>query len=164
MIIKIEDYKKFTSSLWEILEENNLKVSHIKKGKHWEVEDKKGNIFQLLKGKEIYNFFKIKSSPEQKSQVISPAYTIVKEENKSLILILKRTQGMSGSTDQKLPYSDYMVKEYKKILMSNLNDFTYDIDIAIITNEWFNSKKYSDLRKYLLDNGIKLWTDQIKIN
>ncbi len=163
MIIKIEDYKKFTSSLWEILEENNLKVTSLKKDKHWEIEDKKGNVFQLLKGREIYNFFKIKTTTQEKSQVISPAYTIVKEEDKSLTLILKRTQGMSGSTDQKLPYSDYMVKEYKKILMSNLNEFAYDIDIAIITNEWFQSEKYTDLKKYLFENGIKVWTNEIKL-
>ncbi len=163
MIIEIKDkqFEMFDSGLWKILEEKGMIIKEKKEKRHWELKDDRGNIFQLLKGKEIYDFFGIEREKGKPSQVISPEYTIVKEEDKRITLILKRTQQTSGSTDQKLPYGDFMVREYKKILSTKEMDL--DVDIAIITNDWFKEDKYSELTKYLKANGIKIWINQIKI-
>lgn len=121
--------------------------------KQWNIE---GTEIFILKGIGFFEYMKEKYI----NTSIKPLFSIVDEDRKEITMILPRAQETSGSTDQKLPYGNFMIKDYIR-LYNYVSD--YDIKVAFVLSDFFNDPRYIELKKYLKMNSISVWVNKVKV-
>lgn len=77
-----------------------------------------------------------------------------------LYIIECKYQQSSGSTDEKIQSALYKKRYYLQLLYK----FYIPVEYIYIWNEWFDKVGYDDVKKYLFENGIYYYINELPIN
>lgn len=90
-----------------------------------------------------------------------PDEAFINELNRTVYIIEKKFQSISGSVDEKLATFPFKIYEYKKLL----NPINYDIVyIYLLSSQWFDSPKYNDYYDYMDDLGCPHYFDTLPLS
>ncbi|AGY41381.1 hypothetical protein mflW37_3140 [Mesoplasma florum W37] len=79
--------------------------------------------------------------------------------NKTLYIIENKYQNGSGSVDEKI-----QTGVFKKIYyMTLMRETDYKVQYMYVLNYWFSKKNYDFVKKYLVDNNIKVFMENLPI-
>ncbi len=162
------------TSLEAAFRENNYsivdcKVSYfnqerIKNSKVKEVYNSNNKLVGYLVGKhELYKFFDLQHNNLWRNHIskqLFPDEAFFNFTNKTIYIIEKKWQQVSGSVDEKLQTCDFKKKEY----MALFSETDLTIAYYYVLNDFFEEAKYDDVRKYISDNGCKYFYYEIPFN
>lgn len=89
-----------------------------------------------------------------------PDEAFVNEKTRTVYIIEKKFQKVSGSVDEKLPNCDFKKKEYIKLL----SPIGYSVEYIYVFNEWFEKDIYKDTLEYIESVGCKYWFNEIPLD
>lgn len=112
---------------------------------------------------ELYKFFDLQENDLWKqyiSKKLLPDEAFFNLSNKTIYIIEKKWQQVSGSVDEKLQTCDFKKKEYEALF----SDTDFNIEYYYVLNDFFEEDKYDDVRKYIIDNSCKYFYYEIPFN
>lgn len=89
-----------------------------------------------------------------------PDEAFVNEKIRTVFIIEKKFQNVSGSVDEKLPNCDFKKKEYTKLL----SPIGYKVEYIYVFNDWFKKDVYKDTLEYIESVGCKYWFNEIPLD
>ena len=81
------------------------------------------------------------------SQKLCPDDAFVNEQTKTIYIVEKKFQNVSGSVDEKLQTCDFKRRQYEKLF----NPIGYEVKYIYVLNDWYKQPRYKDVLDYILD-------------
>lgn len=94
------------------------------------------------------------------SKTIEPDDAIYIQERNTVFILEKKFQSTSGSVDEKLQTCGFKKQQYTK-LFKPLN---ITVEYIYILNDWFHKKEYTDVLKYIEEQGCKYFFNTVPLN
>jgi hypothetical protein len=94
------------------------------------------------------------------SKTIEPDDAIYIQESNTVFILEKKFQSTSGSVDEKLQTCGFKKQQYTK-LFKPLN---IAVQYIYILNDWFQKTEYTDVLKYIEEQGCKYFFNTIPLN
>ncbi|MBE8191014.1 MAG: hypothetical protein HAW64_02215 [Alphaproteobacteria bacterium] len=91
------------------------------------------------------------------SSKLLPDTAVVNHKAKVVYIIEKKFQSGGGSVDEKLQTSDFKTKQYSRLIKS----LPYKVQFIFLLNDWFEDKKYDDVKKYIKDIGSNYFIETL---
>ena len=94
---------------------------------------------------------------EINSKKYLPDAVFVNKKEKTVYIMEKKFQSGPGSVDEKLQTCDFKKKVFSKLLEGT----GYDIQYYYLLNNYFENKRYDDVKEYIKSTGCKFFIDHI---
>jgi len=141
--------------------ENGRDISSvIKKIKGYSVEGRsilyqKKEVARSYKKYSLYIYLRSQGVDYRKilSKKLLPDEAVYVIHNNTLFVIEMKSQGTSGSVDEKLQTCDFKKKQYRR-LMAPLN---IEVEYIYILSDWFKKPEYKDTLDYVISVGCQYY-------
>lgn len=154
------------TSLKDAFEKEGFVLNSINKKIHNVYYEEK-QIGVVLKKNGFYEYFKllkkINKIPVWKNYISKKLYPdeiFLNFKDKTLYIIEKKYQKGNGSVDEKLQTFQFKIYEFEKFTPI-LNDVD-KIKYYYLTNDFYHTEKYKDLREYIKLNGSDIFENVIE--
>lgn len=102
----------------------------------------KRDIYKIFKNESLYRYMKRIGQYNRSYRLNHPDEAILNEYNRTLVLIEKKCQMVSGSVDEKIGLGHVKLLNFNKMYKN------YDITYIYLLNEWYRKPKYRLEQEY----------------
>ena len=94
------------------------------------------------------------------SKKLLPDEAIYLDKLKTIFIIEKKFQKVSGSVDEKLQTCVFKKKQYKKLF----SPLDINVEYIYVLSDWFTDKQYKDVLEFIQENGCHYFFNEIPLN
>ncbi len=122
----------------------------------------KGAILGYSKSKHEFILFLKENGVDLKvnSDKLLPDDAFINVRNKTVYIVEKKFQSVSGSVDEKLQTCLYKKMQYGKLV----SQMGYCIAYTYVLNDWFRQPKYKNVLKFIEDVGCHYYFNELPLS